>query len=613
MCATQRVTRSPAGRPCSKRPTSCAGERPARGIRASSLMVRSDRNSERSSEQSASALCSLQPPWETGALAAEVGAFGQLPLDGSHDDPRDAATHFAADLPGRPTVVRSENHIVHLQELWRYKRVVRDWRFVPEHLESSASNRVALQNIQQRRLIDNPTAGSIHKIRGWLHERKLARANQQMCRRVVVALDTHEIRLAHDRVHVFGPGNAELLLCLSVQPGPFGIDHVHAERAQRRQHVAGHPAQADQPNRFLRTTNAHERQRLLLPKSGCPDIAVRVHDAVSQGEDQANREIGSGLADPSVAYWRVSTGQAACRENWHAILACRVKVDGVRVAPANGDAPELRVGSEHFFGNGCFVHRQDVIGASGCARQVVDADLAIHVRIHRHLSVLFQNVDGDWRHRLDDEHTWFHGRYGPHARRCWIAAFFPNLPERICAARQSRTTLAEMMDVCSAWSYGGEHSTTSMPARPGWDTSRTRRNASRGRRPPGSGHPVPGTKPASITSISKDRYTAFAPVQARSSAISATLSTPSRSTSPMVTIAVPRSRPTLTPARGACQPPIPICTRLTAGAFGMFVAWNHGVVCIRSSRSCSWVSTWRSKWMIPTLPSTHGARPRTVG
>ena len=58
---------------------------------------------------------------------------------------------------------------------------------------------------------------------------------------------------------------------------------------------------------------------------------------------------------------------------------------------------------------------------------------------------------------------------------------------------------------------------------------------------------------------------------------------------------------------------MPICTRLVAGAFLMLVAWNHGVVCIRSSRSVSWVSTWRSKWMMPMLPSMYGASPRMVG
>ena len=42
----------------------------------------------------------------------------------------------------------------------------------------------------------------------------------------------------------------------------------------------------------------------------------------------------------------------------------------------------------------------------------------------------------------------------------------------------------------------------------------------------------------------------------------------------------------------------------------MSVAWNHGVVCIRSSRSVSWVSTCRSKWMIPRLPSSGAGRRR---
>ena len=52
-------------------------------------------------------------------------------------------------------------------------------------------------------------------------------------------------------------------------------------------------------------------------------------------------------------------------------------------------------------------------------------------------------------------------------------------------------------------------------------------------------------------------------------------------------IVVWRSRATCTPLLGTCQPPMPHCTRFFGGAFGMFVAWNHGVVCIRSSISFS--------------------------
>ena len=47
----------------------------------------------------------------------------------------------------------------------------------------------------------------------------------------------------------------------------------------------------------------------------------------------------------------------------------------------------------------------------------------------------------------------------------------------------------------------------------------------------------------------------------------------------------------------------------------MSVAWNHGVVCIRSSRSVSWVSTCRSKWMMPRLPPQvlgHAAHGRVA-
>ena len=100
----------------------------------------------------------------------------------------------------------------------------------------------------------------------------------------------------------------------------------------------------------------------------------------------------------------------------------------------------------------------------------------------------------------------------------------------------------------SPTSYCGATSTTSMPQRPSRATRRSRRRTSRGRKPPGSGQPVPGTKPASSESTSKLRKTAFAPLlQATSSAISAALSTPIMTMSSIVSTVVPRPRPTFTP------------------------------------------------------------------
>ena len=69
-----------------------------------------------------------------------------------------------------------------------------------------------------------------------------------------------------------------------------------------------------------------------------------------------------------------------------------------------------------------------------------------------------------------------------------------------------------------------------------------------------------------------------------------------------VSTVVPRSRPIFVPGRGAGRPPMPIRTRFLAGTLGMSVVWNQGVVCVRSSRSASSVSTCRPKWMMPRLP-----------
>jgi len=60
-----------------------------------------------------------------------------------------------------------------------------------------------------------------------------------------------------------------------------------------------------------------------------------------------------------------------------------------------------------------------------------------------------------------------------------------------------------------------------------------------------------------------------------------------------VMIVVPRSRPIFHARARRLPAPMPTCTRFFGGTLGMFVAWNQGVVCIRSSRSVSCVSTWR--------------------
>ena len=58
---------------------------------------------------------------------------------------------------------------------------------------------------------------------------------------------------------------------------------------------------------------------------------------------------------------------------------------------------------------------------------------------------------------------------------------------------------------------------------------------------------------------------------------------------------------------------MPTWTRFLADTLGMLVAWNHGVVCIRSSRSFSWMSAWRSKWTMPMVLEVHSAMPRRQG
>src|ERR1700712_1987340 len=79
---------------------------------------------------------------------------------------------------------------------------------------------------------------------------------------------------------------------------------------------------------------------------------------------------------------------------------------------------------------------------------------------------------------------------------------------------------------------------------------------SRGRKPPGSGQPVPGTKAASRQSTSKDSPTASTPSQATSSARSAAASMPISTQSGTVMIVVPPSRATVTAGGAGLDAPL---------------------------------------------------------
>jgi hypothetical protein len=86
--------------------------------------------------------------------------------------------------------------------------------------------------------------------------------------------------------------------------------------------------------------------------------------------------------------------------------------------------------------------------------------------------------------------------------------------------------------VISAWSYGGDTSTTSTPA--SGNSMAMRRTASSSWRlvsPPGSGVPVPGADPGSTTSMSTERNTASQSSIARAIASSSTSSSPRDTTS----------------------------------------------------------------------------------
>src|SRR5262249_49764464 len=80
-------------------------------------------------------------------------------------------------------------------------------------------------------------------------------------------------------------------------------------------------------------------------------------------------------------------------------------------------------------------------------------------------------------------------RHGPPGQSL---SFPPILPCLAIVASTSTMDRAASSDVMSALSYGGETSTTSIPAIPSFAMSSSILRSSRGRKPPGSGQPVPG-------------------------------------------------------------------------------------------------------------------------
>ena len=156
----------------------------------------------------------------------------------------------------------------------------------------------------------------------------------------------------------------------------------------------------------------------------------------------------------------------------------------------------------------------------------------------------------------------------------------------------------------SAWSNGGDTSTTSMPA--SGSSIAIRRTASsncRPVRPPGSGVPVPGAIPGSTTSMSTDRKTAS------QSSVAMVNASDRHSSSPRVTTSVISKLRICWPAiqssvSGSGQyPRRPICRNRSPRTAPDSISRRIGVPCPYSEPNwVSPVSAWASKWISDSLP-----------
>ena len=202
---------------------------------------------------------------------------------------------------------------------------------------------------------------------------------------------------------------------------------------------------------------------------------------------------------------------------------------------------------------------------------------------------------------------------GPHARRSLTAASCP-VSFLTNTASESKITRELSRAVCLGPVVRRRALHDLRSGEPGGGDHPDRVERSRGSSPPGSGQPVPDPNPASITSMSERRSTALGVLGRRSAGAASTIfSMPTRSTSPTVMIVVSRSRPPCTSGPGDCHPADADLHQVGRRCVLQVGGVEPGVVVQRSSRSVSWVSTWRSKWMMLMLAVDVGAMPRMVG
>src|SRR5437588_11348574 len=171
--------------------------------------------------------------WTSMAFTALIQdqPFRAPPADQRHDLPRRRLRELRARVPGGAAVVRGQDDVVHLEELLARRHFRRPRRLVPEDIQPGAGDGAVLERPDERRFVDDPSAGRIDEVRRRLHEGELALPDHLVRAGIVVVLETHEIAAPQDRALV-RPFPADLALLRGRQPGALRVEDRHPERAE---------------------------------------------------------------------------------------------------------------------------------------------------------------------------------------------------------------------------------------------------------------------------------------------------------------------------------------------------------------------------------------------
>src|SRR5215467_2429383 len=315
-----------------------------------------------------------------------------------YDAARDRGDPRPAYLPGRATIVGSQDDVLELAEFLGNEGVVGRWGFIPEDVERRARDGAILQGADERGLIHDAATRGIDEIGRGFHEPKFADADQLVRSRVVIAFDADEVAVPEQLVKAGGPFKPLFPLLLRRQPGALRIEYLHLEGAQPRNHMLRDLAEPDQPDGLAGAPDPHQRQGLFLLEMSGTRIAVGLDQPIGQAEAPTDR--GTDPITREIGWIRRHHRQFAGGSGG--------EVD-MKPDPRNrGDASQCGVGVDHSGRDDIVACQEEPIVALRVRDQLVFRDLPVEVGIDRHLRLPTQNFKRQIGNRLSHKDLILH-------------------------------------------------------------------------------------------------------------------------------------------------------------------------------------------------------------